>query len=197
MRFWKLLGTGSGETFGIRDFDPHRWGLFCVWDSVEDRDRFESSLFVRRWSRFATQSWTATLGPVSWKGRWSDVDPFAGCEPIDVATMTSPTIAALTRARIRPTQWRAFWRAVPAVAASMHATPGLLYRVGIGEAPVGLQGTFSLWESTESINTFAYRAKAHQAVVRETHRVGWYSEELFARFVVLSSSGNLDGLTDS
>ena len=42
---------------------------------------------------------------------------------------------------------RAFWRAVPPVSLDLAGRPGLRLAVGIGEAPVGLQGTFSLWET--------------------------------------------------
>ena len=198
LRFWKLLGTGSGDTFGVRDADLFHWALFCVWDSEAERDRFESSDLARSWAQFSRATWSATLAPLAWKGSWSGVDPFAGFDPIESATSADePVIAAVTRARVRPRQWRSFWCAVPAVAASMRETPGLIYRVGIGEAPLGLQGTFSLWESNESINTFAYKTRAHTDVIRETHRSGWYAEELFARFVVLSSKGTLNGLDRS
>ncbi len=194
LRFWKLLGTGSGETFGVRDADLTRWGLFCVWDSDADRGRFEASAVAARWRRLSSATWSAVLAPTSWKGSWAGVEPFAGFARTDPGLAPDTIVAAITRARIRPRQWRAFWRAVPAVAASMRDTPGLLFRVGVGEAPLGLQGTFSLWESNERITTFAYKTRAHQDVIRRTHETNWYAEELFARFVVVSSSGTLDGL---
>ena len=42
--------------------------------------------------------------------------------------------------------WRTFWASVPPVADALDDSPGLMLRVGIGEAPVGLQGTFSVWD---------------------------------------------------
>jgi hypothetical protein len=194
LRFSKLLGTGSGETFGVADADVHRWAQFCVWDSVADLETFRDSAMQQAWRRISVESWTATLAPIVWRGQWSGVDPLFGIPPIDAATLgPGVTIAAITRARIKPSQWRNFWKAVPPVAASMATTPGLLYRVGIGEAPVGLQGTFSLWASTTAINTFAYKTREHLDVVRRTHSSGWYAEEMFARFAVLESMGTLDG----
>jgi hypothetical protein len=194
LRFSKLLGTGSGETFGVADADIHRWAQFCVWDSAADLRTFQESPMQRAWQRIAEESWSATLAPIAWRGQWSGVDPLFGVNPVDVSTLAQGVkIAAVTRARIKPTQWRSFWNAVPPVAASMATTPGLLYRVGIGEAPVGLQGTFSLWASTTAIDTFAYKTREHLEVVRRTHTAGWYSEEMFARFAVLESSGTLDG----
>ena len=65
--------------------------------------------------------------------------------------------------------------------------------VGIGEAPLGLQGTLSLWDSAESLRAFAHRGAAHQEVIARTPREGWYAEELFARFAVVGSEGTLHG----
>jgi hypothetical protein len=64
-------------------------------------------------------------------------------------------VAAVTRARLRPSRARSFWRAVPAVSADLAAQPGLRLAVGIGEAPMGLQGTFSVWESAAALRRFA------------------------------------------
>jgi hypothetical protein len=102
-------------------------------------------------------------------------------------------VAAVTRARLAPARARAFWRAVPPVSADLHGRPGLRLAVGIGEAPVGLQGTFSLWESARMLRAFAYDGAAHAGVVRRTAAEGWYAEELFARFAVLSATGTVDG----
>jgi hypothetical protein len=76
---------------------------------------------------------------------------------------------------------------------------GLELTIGIGEAPIGLQGTFSLWRSAAALNEFAYRRPAHTDVIQRTDRERWYAEELFARFAVRSVSGTFAGrapLTD-
>jgi hypothetical protein len=92
-----------------------------------------------------------------------------------------------------PRRALAFWRAVPPVSADLHAGAGLRLALGIGEAPIGLQGTFSVWESAAALNDFAYGRPAHAAVVDRTAREGWYAEELFARFAVLSATGTIGG----
>lgn len=115
--------------------------------------------------------------------------------PSGAATSYDGPVAAITRARIAPRHWRRFWRAVPAVSADLRRVDGLRLAVGIGEAPVGLQGTFSLWESPAALNAFAYHRAAHTEVIRRTHEVGWYAEELFARFAVLDVAGTFAGRT--
>ena len=74
-----------------------------------------------------------------------------------------------------------------------HRGPGLRLAVGIGEAPIGLQGTFSLWDSPAALNDFAHRREPHVDAIRRTATEGWYAEELFARFEVLSVDGEFAG----
>ncbi len=146
---------------------------------------------MRAWERLADERWRADLAPLRSRGRWSGTDPFSGAAA--VSRPGGGPVAALTRARIRWRASRSFWRAVPPVSADLRAQPGLRYAVGIGDAPVGLQGTFSVWDDDAALAAFAYRGAQHREVIRRTGEVGWYAEELFARFAVLATSGTVDG----
>ena len=188
VRFAKLLGTGDGRTFTVRDADPLRWGLLTTWTGVDAARAFEDSPVVRGWSRLAEETWRVDLRPVAARGTWSGRRPFGDPTPV----RTDGPVAALTRARLRPAAATGFWRSVPPVSADLRGRPGLLAAVGIGEAPVGLQGTFSLWSCGQAVRDFA-RAPAHAAVVARTEPERWYAEELFARFDVIGSAGTLDG----
>jgi hypothetical protein len=44
------------------------------------------------------------------------------------------------------------------------------------------------------MKAFAYGSKEHADVIRKTRKEDWYSEELFARFKIISSSGKLNGI---
>ena len=189
LRFAKLLGTGDGRTFTARDADPLRWGLLATWTSAEAARAFDrDSPVAAAWGRLAQESFRVDLRPVSSQGAWSGRTPFGAPVPV----RHHGPVAALTRARLRPASARAFWRSVPPVSTDLRGRPGLRAAVGIGEAPLGLQGTFSLWESGEALGAFA-RGPAHAAVVARTAPERWYSEELFARFAVVGSAGTLDG----
>ena len=190
LRFAKLVGTGSGRTFTVRDADPTRWGVLAVWDSAEHAGHFEeSSPVLRAWERIAVERWRGDLLLQRSRGAW------AGREPFGVAThpASDGPVVAITRARIR---WRLaprFWQAVPPVSADLDSRPGLRCALGIGEAPVGLQGTFSVWESGAALSSFAYGGAAHRSAIRSTADLGWYAEELFARFSLVGSQGTIDG----
>jgi hypothetical protein len=190
LRFWKLLGTGDGRTFDVRDADVTTWGLLAVWDDATALAAFERrSPVAEAWDGIAEESWRADLRLLVARGRWSGREPFGSPSTL---RPTGP-VAALTRARLTPGRMRRFWAAVPPVTADLHGQPGLRMAVGIGEAPVGLQGTFSVWESADALLGFAYRSAPHRRVIDETARQGWYAEELFARFSVLQTTGTVRG----
>ena len=186
--FWKLLGTGKGETFTPRDGDATRWGLLVVVDDNKT-DSLNQSKLLNRWRQKSSSEFSAELQPISVTGKWSGATPFSNLSKAD--PKWEGPVVAITRARIK---WRKnflFWRSVPPVTNSLHNSPGLKAAIGIGEAPIGLQGTFSLWESGEAVRNFAYRGEAHKAVIAATHREKWYAEELFGRFAVTKAEGNL------
>lgn len=193
LRFAKLVGTGDGRTFTVRDADPCTWGLFAVWDGPGALGEFERrSATAAAWRRLADERWRADLRPLRSRGRWSGREPFGAAPPPAGRAVAGP-VAALTRARLRPGTMRVFWRAVPPVSADASARDGLLFAVGFGEAPVGVQGTFSVWADQERLGRFAYAGAAHRAAIRDTKRRRWYSEDLFARFEVVATSGTVRG----
>ena len=187
-RFWKLLGTSQAGTFRLRDADPRHWAALTTWDDARD-ERFERSATARGWDAIATERLVVLLKPLSARGRWSRRRPFGSPPPRHV---TGP-VASLTRARIRPSRAHAFWQAVPDVQADLVRSPGLRLALGIGEAPLGWQATFSVWDDTDALTEFAYRREPHVDVVRRTSAEGWFAEELFARFEVVRVSGTYRG----
>ncbi len=202
LRFAKLLGTGAGRTFTPRDADLLHWALLAVWDRPEHAGAFASSTTHRRWSALSTEALEVAMRPVSSRGRWAGREPFTtpagtlppGTLPPGTGQDARPAaVAAVTRARLRPGTVGEFWRAVPPVADDLHRAPGLVLALGIGEAPLGLQGTFSLWTGAPALEAFAYRSRAHRAAIAATPRRRWFTEELFTRFAVLSVQGTHAG----
>jgi hypothetical protein len=180
VRFAKLVGTGTGTSFGPGDADLTRYAAVVVWARESDPAAVD-----RGWSRIAEASARVDLSPIASRGTWSGAAPF---EPS--GTRTDGPVLALTRARLRPAKALTFWRAVPPVVAELHRAPGLLARFGVGEAPVGWQGTVSVWRGAAELTAFAYRQPEHRAVIARTPADRWYAEELFARFAVLDITGD-------
>jgi hypothetical protein len=182
--FFKSLGTGKGETFTPLDANPLRWGLIA---QVNDIDDFDRSFIVKQWRKNSINEFRAILEPISSHGKWSKQEPFTPS-----VKDWDGQVVAITRARIKFTHNFRFWRAVPPVTSSLHDSPGLIAALGIGEAPIGLQGTFSIWESSDALRQFAYRGEAHNAAIAATKKYGWYSEELFSRFALRNVRGSIN-----
>jgi hypothetical protein len=190
LRFWKLMGSARGLAFGA--WNPHRYGLFTVWQSPATLDAFErDSPVMAAYRRRADELWTVRLKPISWNGAWGGVNPFANAAQL--APADGP-LAILTRAAIRPLRVRAFRAAARKVNAELAQRPGLLAAIGLGEAPLFFQATFSLWASPRAVRGFAYSGPEHIAAMRRKQTEGWYREELFARFQPVSSYGTWDGV---
>jgi hypothetical protein len=185
--FSKLLGTGSGQTFTPSDAVLTRWGMVVAIDENQIK-AFDQSSIITNWRKRSTSEFRAVLSPLSSHGLWAKKNPFDFIAPL---SNPNAQIAALTRARIKWNKNFIFWKSVPPVVIDLHSNPGLHAAIGIGEAPIGLQGTFSLWKSASALRDFAYRGKAHQVAIAQTQSIGWYSEELFARFEVLELRGEI------
>lgn len=188
--FWKLLGCGKNGTFDIHP-DYQQWGLMAIWKDKNDFEAFKKKSFVWSWWKLLTdEQWTISCVPYESHGKWDGKEPFG--QPTPDRNYAGP-IAVLTRATIRLSKLSGFWKNVPTVAASMGHAKGFVTSVGIGEMPFIRQATFSVWESLEDVKKFAYRQREHAEVIKKTHSEGWYSEELFARFIPVETSGSIKG----
>ena len=189
--FAKLLGTGSGETFTPSDANLYRWGMVVVI-SKDQLSAFDQSSMIRGWRRRSTSEFRAVMTPISSHGLWAKKNPFDFTTPL---VNPDAKIAAITRARIKWSKNFIFWKSVPPVVTDLHQSPGFIAAIGIGEAPIGLQGTFSLWESAAALRDFAYKGAAHQKAIAQTKEIDWYAEELFARFEVVEIRGEISSDT--
>jgi len=186
LHFFKLLGTGKGIGFSAVP-DLTTWAVLGVWDSAAAWERFrEGSDVMRRYERHASIVRHLLLAPLSSRGRWDGRSPFSPAS--DLPVPSGERVAVLTRATIRASRLRAFWKAVPGVDAELRGNADLLESVGFGEAPWIRQGTLSVWRDAEAFTRFAYRSPHHLEAMRRTRTEGWYAEELFARFRVLEES---------
>jgi len=117
----------------------------------------EAAQADRDWAQVADESATWVMRPLSSRGLWAKQQPFGNPIP----NRWDGPIAAITRGRIKPRMWRTFWSSVPPVALDVKEGGGLTFAMGIGEAPVGLQGAFSTWSDGRALSSFAHRRPAH------------------------------------
>jgi hypothetical protein len=183
LQFSKILGSGHDGGFGLKP-SATRQGLFCLFDTRANADQFlAQSNVVAGYRAHADEFFCATLSPFSVKGTWSG----QSMDPGHDAPESGP-IAALTRASIRPTKALQFWQNSPPAEESLGRATGCLLAVGLGEAPIFRQATFTIWESVDHMNRYA-RTGAHMDAIHASLNGGHFSESMFVRFVPLATQG--------
>ena len=194
LRFFHLLGSGAANGFGaLPNLD--RYGLLAVWaDAAAAAAFFRVHPLWAEYERRSRETWTAELAPLRAHGLWDGVNPFDYQADAPTPPAATEPVAVLTRASIRLRKAPRFWRFVEPASRGLAGAPGVRLAIGLGELPLVRQATFSVWDSAEAMRDYAYRDERHREVIQLTRREAWYSEELFARFRVLGSTGTVDGV---
>jgi hypothetical protein len=204
--FFKLMGTGKNGTFD-KVPDLQQWAILTVRSLESGVQRWEAGKvvgesivrellgdFISKWlSFFKCETYTLLLEPLESHGVWDGKKVFG-----DTGTKNdyNGKIAVLTRATIRINKLKYFWQNVAPVANKMANAKGFLFSAGIGEIPWLKQATFSIWQSKEDMKNFAYGMKEHSEVIKKTRKQDWYSEEMFTRFRIVYTNGNLRSVPD-
>ncbi len=185
----KMMGTGSGNGFSVIP-DFKRYALLFFFDSEKSVMAFINSNSLFNWYLTASNQHLVTLlNPVNGHGKWGGDSTF---EYERNAMNQNQPIAVITRATIRTSRLVEFWWNVPKVSRFMQSTDAV-HQVGIGEYPIFMQATFSIWTNRKALVDAAYRDTVHAEIVKKTRDRNWYKEELFAEFMIDSASfsGNL------
>jgi hypothetical protein len=182
------MGCGKNGSFD-KIPDLRQWAVLQVFDAsaTSDTASYATPAFLLHWWQFFhCELSTVVMEPLEGHGKWDGKECFGN---IRRQADDEGPVGVLTRATIRIPKLKSFWSNVPGVTAAMNEAEGLICTVGIGEIPWIKQATFSIWENREAMKNFAYRMKAHAAVIRKTREDNWYSEEMFVRFKILSING--------
>lgn len=193
--FAKVMGSGHGGGFGIRPSASHQ-GLIAMFDHADQASAFLAGAHVKAMRERAGDFWSGMLEVLSARGQW-DAQAWGATPATQLGSFARAAndeeaprpLAALTRASIRPAKAMAFWRNAPAAQAAMQSAQGCTLAMGLGEAPLVRQCTFSLWKDTPSMLAYAHQG-AHQAAIEAAYRHGYFSESLFVRMRLLAHHGH-------
>ena len=194
LRFAKVMGSGEDGGFSLRPSGTHQ-GLLCLFDDVAQAQSFLDGPVADGYRQRARQWWSGLMAVTSSRGSWDGcgwgVTPAAtlaaaGVSPVPVA---GEPIAVLTRASIRPYKAASFWRRSPRTERAIAEAEGCDLAMGLGEAPLLRQCTFSLWRDEAAMTAYAHSG-AHGDAVRAAYRDGFFSESMFVRMRVLRRQGH-------
>ena len=192
--FAKVMGSGHGGGFGLRPSATHQ-GFIGLFDSLERAQAFLDGPYIDAARQRAAEHWSGLMQVVSARGQW-DGQAWGKTPPAELGAMALPDndpdprpLAALTRASIRPAKAMAFWRNAPAAQNAMKTAEGCQLAMGLGEAPLVRQCTFSLWRDTPAMLAYAHQG-AHQQAIEAAYRHHYFSESMFVRMRVLSQQGH-------
>ena len=200
----KVMGSGHGGGFSLRPSATHQ-GLICTFSHLDLALKFLDGPAVQAYRSRARECWTGVLSVQSARGHWDKQawetssaqalgvwgDQAAQGQGLDGRPNRRP-FAVLTRASIVPTKAMAFWRYAPAAQADLGQAPGCLLAMGLGEAPLVRQCTFSLWQDTAAMLAYAHQG-AHQVASAAAYKHQFFSESLFVRMQVLQMAGVWQG----
>ncbi len=178
---FKMMGSGADSGFGAKP-NFGRYAFLCIWD-----DRLCATTFFeenKMWARYinrASSSKNFILYNTMAHGAWGGKNPFE----IGSLNKDEDRVAVITRATIKWHNMWGFWQNVPDSSKDILMKEGLVFAIGIGEWPLRFQATFSIWENSHFMKKFAYESKQHVDMITKTKRIGWYKEELFARFALI------------
>jgi hypothetical protein len=187
LHFARVLGSGRDGGFGLAPGFDHQ-GLVGFFDDEPSARRFaDGAPAVSAYREHASELLVALLRASSCRGTWGGT-ALAVTAP---STADAP-VAVLTRASIRLRHAARFWRHAPATHDGIARAHGCRLAVGLGEAPLLRQATFSLWDSAQAMEDYA-RSGAHLAAIQAAYRQGWFSESMFVRFAPISIRGQWHG----
>lgn len=187
LSFYKLMGSGKGRGFNpLPDWSVY--ALLQVWESEKAAELFlGNNELIERYRKKSEYLWTIFMKPVRSNGSWAGSNPFKVSDSLD---HDNKPIAVITRATIKWSKMFKFWRFVPKSQQPLTHAKGLIYTKGIGEVPLVQMATFSLWKCEDDLFQFAYGSEEHKEAINLTRKLGWYKEELFARFQPYKSYGD-------
>lgn len=189
LRFGKVLGSGYEGGFGVKPSSSHQ-GLFCTFDDDAAADAFlESSKHIGLYRQHGASCITFKLRAYSIRGAWGGVLPLGQ----SVERPATGPIASLTRGSIRPTRASRFFSFSPATEEAIMRHPDALLGIGLGEAPLFRQCTFSIWKSEAALMDYA-RGPAHQAATQAALAESHFSESLFSRLLAYDARGSWKGI---
>lgn len=194
--FSKVMGSGHGGGFGLRPSGSHQ-GLICLFEDEQKANEFCEGPYVQAMIEHSREHWLSSMAVTSTRGQWDE--QVWGVTPTDCLLASQDQtgtesesgrnlVAVLTRGTIRPAKALAFWRYSPPAQKELNTAKGCHLAMGLGEAPLLRQCTFSLWSDTDAMVAYAHSG-AHKHAITAAYKNDYFAESMFVRMRVLAMTG--------
>lgn len=190
--FAKVMGSGEGGGFTLRPSATHQ-GLILIFDGLKNAADHLKSADLELHKEKAREWWQGVMAVHTCRGSWNQLGWQShelwpqGDDPI-----ATPHEVSLTRASIRASKAISFWKHAPEAQSDLLAAPGCELAVGLGEAPLLRQCTFSLWSDSQSLVSYAHHG-AHLRAIAAAQKHRFFTESMFVRMKVLHMLGSWQG----
>lgn len=190
--FAKVMGSGEDGGFGFRPSSTHQ-GLIFVFDGIKNATNYLNSSELLLYQEKAREWWQGLMAVNSCRGSWTN-QSWASSSVLDKAPPAEHLgpVASLTRGSIRATKAVSFWRYAPPAQIDLEQAQGCQLAIGLGEAPLLRQCTFSLWSNTQALIDYAHQG-AHQRAIAAAKKHSFFTESMFVRMQVLHMRGQWKG----
>jgi hypothetical protein len=185
LRYAVLMTTAPISERLLPRLDPGRVALFAAWDDDAALDRF---LAGHPLADALRGGWHTRLQAMHTFGAWQ---PLAGLHGKEPPMRDDEPAAALTIGRLRLSQASRFLKAGTAAERLAASDPAMLRGTGLARPPA-LVGTFSLWQTTAAMRTYAGGA-AHRDAVKAHAERPFHHASAFIRFRPYGSEGEWSG----
>ena len=164
-----------------------RVGVVAFWDDDAALDQFLANAPVA--AKLAS-GFHVRLEPLRATGTWPGLTEDL---TTDRSVSTDGPAAVLTLGRMRASQALRFFRASAKAEGHAVVAPGLVWGTGLGRPPFVC--TFSMWESTRALMTYAYghTEPEHSQAIAAGEAKPFHHQSAFIRFRPYAAAGHLDG----
>ncbi len=194
LRFAKVMGSGRGAGFGLWPSATHQ-GLLALLDDERSAQAFLAGPQMAALRARSRRFWAGLMVVDSARGAWDGLSWI----PTSAERLERPTpavsanprhpLAVITRASIRAGKAWPFWRQAPASQAALQCAPGCMLAMGLGEAPLLRQCTFSVWRNSAAMLGYA-QSGAHGQAAQAAWREDFFTESMFVRLRLLQHEGD-------
>ncbi len=189
--FFKVLGSGYNGGFGILPGLNYQGLCFHFNDEKNANNFIDHSDLLKQYELRSDEFFVSVLEPYTSRGSWSG-NKITINEKVQNFEVNEEPIASLTRASIRIGKMIRFWSHTPETEDALSNIQGCMLSVGLGEAPLLRQATFTIWENLQSLELYSKKG-AHLDALREAYLGNYFSESMFVRFRAKSMKGTWKG----